>query len=561
MNAKSVSKSAPPKAYSYIRFSSPEQAKGDSLRRQTEAARAWCEARGIALDDTLRDLGVSAFKGANAEVGALRAFLDLVEAGRVPSGSHLIVESLDRLSRDDVASALTQLIGLINAGVIVVTLMDGQVYSKEGLKDNWMPLMMSLVIMARAHEESKAKSERVGAAWRRKKDVAREAGKPLGKRAPGWLRVENGVFVEVPEKVAVVRRIFDMTIAGYGRRMIVKALNSDGIPSFRGGTWQTSTLGKILTGRAVLGEYEPHTGTHRGGNRTPDGDPIPGYYPAVVDEQTYWRAQSASVGRRIAPGRRGEDVVNIFQGLSTCECGATLHVVNKGKPPKGGTYLVCSSALRKTGCENGRHFRIDKLEKRSLEAIVWVNQSVFRGISGEAKPDAAAEHLVAVRAKLADAEARRDRLMVLVETGDEAALARFKVLAEEVKFLKGEAKTAKAAAAVSAADPGVSAHLADATVLRDHMASATPDERRDLRVRLSELLRAMQFKLSISSKFGAVISIPRPQSFTVGNPGHGADEVAIWIDRETISVLVSDEDHRTTVLFLRGDPDDPFFQR
>ena len=42
-----------PKAYSYRRFSTPEQAKGDSLRRQTEAAQAWAERHSIALDTEL----------------------------------------------------------------------------------------------------------------------------------------------------------------------------------------------------------------------------------------------------------------------------------------------------------------------------------------------------------------------------------------------------------------------------------------------------------------------------------------------------------------------------
>lgn len=37
------------KAYSYIRFSSPEQAKGDSYRRQREAAEAYCQANGLEL--------------------------------------------------------------------------------------------------------------------------------------------------------------------------------------------------------------------------------------------------------------------------------------------------------------------------------------------------------------------------------------------------------------------------------------------------------------------------------------------------------------------------------
>ena len=71
------------KAYSYIRFSSAEQAIGDSLRRQTEGAEQWCTERGITLDETLRDLGVSAYRGANRTEGALRSFLDLVERGEV----------------------------------------------------------------------------------------------------------------------------------------------------------------------------------------------------------------------------------------------------------------------------------------------------------------------------------------------------------------------------------------------------------------------------------------------------------------------------------------------
>ena len=46
-------------AYSYIRFSTPEQMKGDSLRRQLEASRKYAAEHDLVLDDTLRDLGKS----------------------------------------------------------------------------------------------------------------------------------------------------------------------------------------------------------------------------------------------------------------------------------------------------------------------------------------------------------------------------------------------------------------------------------------------------------------------------------------------------------------------
>ncbi len=91
------------KAYSYVRFSTPEQAKGDSMRRQTAGSDAVAKEFGWTLDETLtlRDLGVSAFKAKNAKVGALAIFLKAVENKTVPAGSVLIVESLDRLTRRD----------------------------------------------------------------------------------------------------------------------------------------------------------------------------------------------------------------------------------------------------------------------------------------------------------------------------------------------------------------------------------------------------------------------------------------------------------------------------
>ena len=67
------------KAYSYVRFSTPDQIKGDSFERPTRKAAEY--ARGLELDTTLtfRNLGVSAFRGKNAQNGALKAFLDGVE--------------------------------------------------------------------------------------------------------------------------------------------------------------------------------------------------------------------------------------------------------------------------------------------------------------------------------------------------------------------------------------------------------------------------------------------------------------------------------------------------
>lgn len=62
-----------PKAYSYIRFSTKEQEKGDSERRQSEGNKEIAKKLGLTLDDTLHltDKGVSSYTGDNRTKGAL----------------------------------------------------------------------------------------------------------------------------------------------------------------------------------------------------------------------------------------------------------------------------------------------------------------------------------------------------------------------------------------------------------------------------------------------------------------------------------------------------------
>ena len=85
-----------PKAYSYIRMSTPDQIKGDSLRRQLARTREYAERNGLDLIESFDDIGVSGFRGKNSELGALARFKSLVEQGEIVSGSYLIVESMDR---------------------------------------------------------------------------------------------------------------------------------------------------------------------------------------------------------------------------------------------------------------------------------------------------------------------------------------------------------------------------------------------------------------------------------------------------------------------------------
>ena len=92
---------------SYQRFSKPEQAKGDSRRRQTELRDEWCLRNRVTLDTsmTLEDFGVSGFTGlhrSNPDRYALAAFLEAVQQKKVPRDSFFLVENLDRLTREHI---------------------------------------------------------------------------------------------------------------------------------------------------------------------------------------------------------------------------------------------------------------------------------------------------------------------------------------------------------------------------------------------------------------------------------------------------------------------------
>lgn len=138
------------KAYSYTRISSARQTKGDGIRRQIDAARKYAEDNGLTLDEELTDIGLSGYHGHHISNGALGAFFDMIRNGKIPAGSVLIVESLDRLSREDIITAQGQLMTILGADIDVVTLIDNQRYSRgAGIGE----LVMSLVTMSRANEE------------------------------------------------------------------------------------------------------------------------------------------------------------------------------------------------------------------------------------------------------------------------------------------------------------------------------------------------------------------------------------------------------------------------
>ncbi|WP_016713778.1 recombinase family protein [Pseudomonas monteilii] len=337
------------KVFSYIRFSSAKQSAGDSYARQVKAAKAFCDEHGLELADSREylffDKGRSAFKGRHLDdTGELARFLGYVEDGTIPAGSYLVVESLDRLSRERVRDALPRFLDLLAKGINVYTSVDKRLYTKDY---NELDLIISIISMSRAHEESATKGGRVSSAWRAKQKEARTTGKPLGKNRPLWLDVTPDGYVLNPGKAAIVHRIFDLSTKGHGSRIIAATLNQEGIPAFSAGRknfsglWGFSTVRHILDSRTVLGEYQPHIFID--GKRTPDGEPIKDYFPSVVTEDEFYLAQAARTSRKTHSVTNATTNFNVLAGILNCyKCGSAMHLQGQ----RGRKYYKCSKTTR-----------------------------------------------------------------------------------------------------------------------------------------------------------------------------------------------------------------------
>jgi DNA invertase Pin-like site-specific DNA recombinase len=368
-------------AYSYLRFSTAAQAADDSRRRQIALAEKYAAEHKLKLDRQLsfRDLGVSAFRGQNAKDGALRAFLEAIEHNLVPRGATLLVESLDRLSRDRIIAAQSLFLQIVQAGVTIVTLVDQRSYSIDSLNQNPLDLIVSLVVLMRANEESQMKSERIRAAFAEKRAML--SVKPWSARCPGWLRLdkEQNRFLIVEDRANIVRRIFREALDGVGHQTIARQLNEEGVPLFghgnqRGKLWCRTLVRHLLRYPAVIGDFTATVTEHvEGVRRVRPVMTVPAYFPSIIDDEDWQQIQT----RRRKWSERHQCHIpktgraNLLARLAQCPyCGSRM-VLARGSSANW-RYFTCAQAYFGLGCSERwvRYPEIEHLFTAGIDKVV-----------------------------------------------------------------------------------------------------------------------------------------------------------------------------------------------
>lgn len=410
-----------PRAFSYVRFSTPEQLEGGSLGRQTRRASDYATAKGLVLDErSYRDMGVSGFHGDNVVAGELGAFIEAAQKGDIPRGSYLLIENVDRLSRLPGWRANTLLSNIVLLGITVVDLSGPKEYSQDILDEDPNAFLLLWLDAERANRESARKSDLSRSNWEKKREEAADCGEPFTKVCPGWMEwnEEAGEFQLLGDRTDVVRRIFRKAEEGQGPYSIAKALNEDGVSTFSGGQcWHAGYISKILASDTAIGTLTPHTAEKADKKRGPGKtrkrvaqDPIPDYYPAAVDPALFYRVQDLRKGGN-SPRRgrhAGKAVSNLFGGVLKCSrCGAVMIRIAKGR---GRARIVCGAAKHGGGCvfESYAYADIEGAFLQQLPGMLHEAPSGDDVLDGE---------LRGVEAGIVEVEERIGRLVAAIEEG------------------------------------------------------------------------------------------------------------------------------------------------
>ena len=329
-------------------------------------------------------------------------------------GDYLLIEDNDRLSREDPLAAMNLLHGIVFKGVTVITLRDGDIITKDNFF-NLSTFLPSIVKSALANEENVKKSMRIKESWQtRRKTMA--TGKFIGGRHPFWLqRNPDKTLSIIEERASVIRGIFDMAYKGMGFRSIMHALAKDTVPTFRRNKrWSKGGVSYLLKNIAVYGAIQPYSLENK--KRKPVGDPIEGYYPAIVKKGKYLAVQE-KISKRLmfGGGSCGTKVSNLFSGICKCsKCGENMILSNKGRHDT--SYLACSSYHWHHTCTKAIINYI-QVEKCLLDYIIK-EPSAIQHFSHDDSSQQAQQKIEEKKALLHDVEQRVARLTDRLEGPD-----------------------------------------------------------------------------------------------------------------------------------------------
>jgi DNA invertase Pin-like site-specific DNA recombinase len=431
------------RVFSYERVSSKQQVTGSGLGRQSGAAQEWAARHGLQLDTTLHlcDAGRSASKGDHLSKGALGRFLQLAQAGQLGTTPLLLVEAIDRLSRQEPLDAIeTILSGLVGSGVRIVTLEDGSEYSRATLRSDPSKLIVLVVKIQAAYEYSARLAMRMQGSWQAHRAKLEANVNPRPRHfCPAWCEWDEQGYVVDQAKVKTIKLCFEM-LRYQGASATARDLNAKGLLTPSGNRWTNGSVRNLaMNTDAVYGGLRLNSRRHHG--KDAQEQLYEDVLPVVVDKAKVMAVREIMRQRGRTAEQAGPNGTMRFvgQGLTHCICGTRVGIVSSGSSEY--RYLYCRHrASHNDGCRRANVPLLDatahllrRLEPEALLAMVEAAQA-SDGASGLQQR---AEHL---KAELAAIKTKRQNLERALVKAAEQGLA-VEVLSEQLSLRQKEANT------------------------------------------------------------------------------------------------------------------------
>jgi site-specific DNA recombinase len=221
------------------------------------------------------------------------------------------------------------------------------------------------------------------------------AGEPMGQPPYGYVKDPNDpkYWIVDDEAAQVVRRVYSMTLEGFGTEQIATQLEKDGVLTPRAywltkgikrpgkgkqqppTKWNSSTITKILSLQEYCGDilnFKTYSKSYKNKKRI-DNDRenwvvFQDVHEAIIERAVYEQVQQKRGKIRKRRTNNGEH--NMFSGLLVCaDCGSNLHFhFNQGNPEI--KYFNCSNYKGNRGtCTSTHYVRVDFLEEVVLGEI------------------------------------------------------------------------------------------------------------------------------------------------------------------------------------------------
>lgn len=342
----------------YCRVSTDNQeSEGTSLKTQLEACLDYCVRKEYQVAYRFSE----SYSGLTLDRPRLNELMDLIRAGEVDI---LVIYCLDRLSRN------------ATHGVILRDELDKYHAMLESVTEDIDKTPLGEAITYLRGTFSQIEVEKIKErTMRGKRDRLKEGRLPQGTGVGiygcDWDKdIKRRVINE--SEAAIVIRIFIMVMDGCSCFHIARELNKEGIPTKTGKQWHPLTIRRIIMNHAYYG-MTIFNKTRRMGTRVekrPENEWVilPDVTPAIIDQETFDKAQIALKQPRSRPGKAMAEY--LLRGHVYCPiCGSRITGTMLNRRYR---YYQCSgtkpTAARKSIC-HARYIKADWLEQMVWDAV------------------------------------------------------------------------------------------------------------------------------------------------------------------------------------------------